>query len=232
MPLKRWIEHAGYAVEGVLHAAKTQRHLRYHFYSAVLVLMFVFLLGVTRTEFLIISLAVTLVLLAEMMNTAIEATVDILSPERAEKARIAKDIAAGAVFITSFGALVMGLIILYPYLEAIFDHGFTIAKHFGPDIAIIAFVLVLITVVLLKAYLGKGRPLSGGMPSGHSALAFSVWVSVTFISGNFYVSGACFLLAVFIAGSRISKHVHHPFEVIAGGAIGALITFALFRIFL
>jgi len=231
MPLKSWIEHAGYAIEGVLHAAKTQRHLRYHFYAAILVLLVVFILGVTRTEFLIISLAVILVLLAEMLNTAVEATVDLLSPERAEKAGIAKDVAAGAVLITSFGAAVMGAIVLYPYLENIFIEGFTIARHIGPDIAIFALVLVLIAVVLLKSYMGKGKPLSGGMPSGHAALAFSVWTSITFISGNFYVSAASFILALSVAASRISKHVHHPFEVVAGAAIGASITFALFRIF-
>jgi len=231
MPLKRWIEHAGYAIEGILHAAKTQRHLRYHFYAAIAVLMFVFSIGVTRTEFLILSLAVIIVLLAEMMNTAIEATVDILSPEKAEKARIAKDVAAGAVLITSLGAAVMGAIVLYPYLGAFFSRGFTIAQHVGQDIAIIAFVLVLITVVLLKSYFGKGHPLSGGLPSGHAALAFSVWTSITLISENFYISALAFLLALAVAASRISKHVHHPFEVIAGGAIGAIITFALFRIF-
>lgn len=232
MPLKTWIEHAGYAIEGILYASKNQRHLRYHFYAAIAVLLFVFVIGLQKSEFLFISLAVILVLVAEMVNSAIEATVDILSPRQSEKARIAKDIAAGSVLITSFGALTIGIIILYPYVEAMFSEGVRIAKHSGQDIAILALVLVLILVVLLKSYFGKGHPLSGGMPSGHSALAFSVWTSITFITMNFYASALGFVLAFLIAKSRISRHVHRPFEVVAGACMGALVTFALFKLFL
>ncbi|TAL24023.1 MAG: diacylglycerol kinase family protein, partial [Nitrospirae bacterium] len=114
MPLRQWIKSANFAIEGILHAAKTQRHLRYHFYAAAAVLLISYILGVSRTEFLIISLSVIAVLLAEMFNTSIETLVDIISAEHSEKARIAKDIAAGAVLITAFGVAVVGYIILFP----------------------------------------------------------------------------------------------------------------------
>jgi len=87
MPLRRWIKSANFAIEGILHAAKNQRHLRYHFFSAAFILFLGYLLGVTRTEFVIISLAVILVISAEMLNSAVEVVVDILSPEYSEKAR-------------------------------------------------------------------------------------------------------------------------------------------------
>lgn len=231
MPFRRWVISAGYAIEGVLHAAKTQRHLRYHLTAALLVLLLAFAMGITRTEFILVSLAVILVLLAEMLNTAIEATVDILSPGISEKARVAKDVAAGGVLITSFGAAVIGAILLYPYLKLYFDLGVDVAKHAEEDIAILALVLVLITVVLLKTKFGKGRPLSGGMPSGHSALAFSVWVSITYITENFFASFLSFIMAVTVAESRVKKEVHRPSEVAAGALVGAAITYALFRLF-
>jgi len=81
MPLRQWIKSANHAIEGILHSAKTQRHVRYHFLSAAAVLFLSYLLGVSVTEFIVISLAVILVLLAEMLNSAIETVVDILSPE-------------------------------------------------------------------------------------------------------------------------------------------------------
>ena len=90
MPLKKWIKSVNFAIEGILHAARTQRHLRYHFYSAAVVLLVSYILGVSRIEFMIISLSVIAVLLSEMFNTAIEAIVDIISPNHSEKARIVK----------------------------------------------------------------------------------------------------------------------------------------------
>jgi diacylglycerol kinase (ATP) len=231
MPLRQWLKSANYAIEGILHASKTQRHLRYHFYAASVVLVTSYVLGITKTEFLIISLAVIAVLVAEMVNTSIEAMVDLLSPEHDEKARAAKDIAAGAVLITVFGAAVIGYIVLFPYISEVFTEGPYLTKHPREEIAIIAFILILILVILLKAYFGRGHPLSGGMPSGHSALAFSVWMSATLTSQNVFVSLLCFLLAAVIAQSRVATKTHKPWEVILGGLLGAAITFLLFQVF-
>ncbi len=231
MPLRQWIKSANFAIEGILHGAKTQRHLRYHFFSAAIVLLVSYILGVSHSEFIILSLAVILVLSAEMMNSAIEAIVDIISPEYAEKARIAKDIAAGAVLTTAFGAAVLGYVVLFPYIKSFFNQGFYIAKHSKEEISLIAVILVLIFVVITKSYFGKGSPLSGGMPSGHAALAFSVWVSVTYITGNFITSLLCFILATVIAQSRIAAKVHRPLEVITGALMGSFLTFLLFKLF-
>ncbi|MBI5205675.1 MAG: diacylglycerol kinase [Nitrospirae bacterium] len=231
MPLRKWVKSANFAIEGILHAAKTQRHLRYHFYSAAIVLLASYILGVSRTEFLIISLSVIAVLLAEMLNTAIEAIVDIISTEHNEKARIVKDIAAGAVFVTAFGVAVVGYIILFPYIRDVFNKGLYITKHSKEEIAIMSFILVLILVVITKATTGKGHPLRGGLPSGHAALAFSVWVAITYITENFITSILCFTLAVLIAQSRIIRKIHTRWEVILGSLMGALVTFLLFRLF-
>lgn len=231
MPLRAWIKSANHAIEGVLYGARTQKHLRYHFFSAAAVLFFSYMVGVSRAELVIIALAVILVLAAEMINSAIEVVVDILSPEYSEKAGIAKDIAAGAVLITAFGAAVLGYFVLFPYVKIIFSEGLHVAKHSKEEISFIAFILVLIAVIVTKARFGKGHPLSGGMPSGHSALAFSVWVSITYITEDMYISILCLLLAVWIAQSRVTIRMHTRLEVILGALLGALLTFLLFRLF-
>jgi diacylglycerol kinase (ATP) len=231
MPFRQWLKSTNFAIEGILHATKTQRHLRYHFFSAAAVLILSYILGVSRTEFLIIALSVIAVLLAEMFNTAVETIVDIISPEHSEKARIAKDIAAGAVLITAFGVAVIGYIILFPYLRDSFHKGLYITKHSKEEISLIAFIIVLILVVITKAYFGKGLPLRGGMPSGHSALAFSVWMAITYMTENFIISLFSFILAVIIAQSRVIIKAHSQWEVILGSLMGASVTFLLFRIF-
>ena len=231
MPFKQWLRSANFAIEGILYAAKTQRHLRYHFFAAVAVLLVSYILGVTKTEFLIISVSVIAVILAEMFNTAIEAVVDIISPGQSEKARVAKDMAAGAVLVTAFGAAVIGYIILFPYLQAVFRDGLHVTKHSKEEITGIAFILVLMLVVITKTYFGKGLPLRGGMPSGHAALAFSAWVATTYLTENFVASLLSFVIAVIIAHSRVVTRAHTVWEVVLGSLMGALVTLLLFRLF-
>ncbi|PIP71199.1 MAG: diacylglycerol kinase, partial [Nitrospirae bacterium CG22_combo_CG10-13_8_21_14_all_44_11] len=199
---------------------------------AAAVLLVSYILGVSRIEFMLIALSVIAVLLSEMFNTSIEAIVDIVSPNRSEKARIAKDIAAGGVFVTAFGAAVVGYIVLSPYIRNVFHKGLYIAKHSREEITVISFVMVVILVVITKAYFGKGQPLRGGMPSGHAALAFSAWTAVTFIAENFTASLLSFILAVIIAQSRVATKVHTWWEVILGSLMGAGVTLLLFRVFM
>ncbi len=232
MPLKRWIRSTNYAIEGILHGTKTQRHLRYHLYSAAFVLILSYVLGISRNDFLIIALTVIVVLLAELCNTAIEAVVDMVSPGKSEKAKIAKDVAAGAVLTTAFGAAAIGYIIILPYIRKTLQEGFQVAKHSGEDISVMAVVLVLILVVMTKTYFGKGTPLRGGIPSGHAALAFSLWVAVVYTAGSPIVSVLFFLLAAGIAASRVISKIHTVQEVVFGGIMGAALTFVLFQIFL
>lgn len=190
-----------------------------------------YVLDVERTDFLIISVAVILVLLAEMVNTAIEYVVDMTSPEYSEKARVVKDVAAGAVLITACGAAVLGYIILFPYFSRTFETGIYIAKHSKQEITLISVILVLILVIVLKAYSKKGHPLRGGMLSGHSATAFSVWIAVTYITGSFIASLLCLILSVLIARSRVAVKAHTSLEVVIGALLGASLTLLLFIIF-
>jgi diacylglycerol kinase (ATP) len=231
MPLRRWIESLNNAINGVLHAAKTERHLRYHFYSAAIALIGSFILGISPPEFITIAILVSIVILAEMFNTAIEHTVDLLSPEHKEGAKYAKDIAAGAVLITAFTAAVIGYIILYPYVKKAFTQGLRVVKYSPEDVVIVSVVIVLIVVILTKAHFRAGKPLYGGFPSGHAALSFSFWVAITLVTKNFVASLLSFILATVIAQSRVTVRAHTPLEVVIGALLGSLITFLLFSIF-
>ncbi|MGE5894594.1 MAG: diacylglycerol kinase [bacterium] len=231
MPLRRWVEKLNNAINGVLHAAKTERHLRYHFYSAAAVLISSFVLGISPSDFMIIAILASIVILAEMINTAIEHTVDLLSPEKQESAKYAKDIAAGAVLITAFTSAVIGYMILLPYVKKAFFEGIRIMKYPPEDIIIVSIIFVLILVILLKTHFGGGKPLWGGLPSGHAALSFSLWVAVTWTTRSFIASLLSFILAASIAQSRVAIRVHTPLEVIIGSLLGSAVTLVLFLIF-
>ena len=76
-----WIESSNNAIEGILQATKTQRHIKFHLFAAFIVLLFCFVIGVEKNEFIIITLITLLVIVSEMFNTALEAIVDITSPK-------------------------------------------------------------------------------------------------------------------------------------------------------
>lgn len=232
MPLRKWLESANYAIEGILHALKTQRHLRYHLCTALLILLLSLILGISQSEFIAITIVVIIVLSVEMLNTAIEAVVDILFKDYNNMAKTIKDIAAGAVLTVAMGSAVVGYIIFLPYFKEVFYSGLKIAKHSGEDVAIIAIVVVLMLVIITKAFFGKGLPLRGGIPSGHAAVAFSVWVAVTFLTEAFLPSFLILILAILIAQSRVGVGAHRPWEVILGALLGSVMTFFLFKLFL
>ena len=231
MPLRRWIKSANHAIEGILHAARTQRHMRYHLYAAMLLLIVSFVVGVSWTEFVVLITLAIVVISVEMLNTAIETITDILFKEYDQRAKIIKDTAAGAVLITASGAVIIGYIILYEPVKKYFNSGLSVAKHTEADVAVVALVVVLILVVITKAFFGKGEPLRGGLPSGHAAVAFSIWMSVTLISESFLPSLLVLIMAIVIAQSRVYVGIHKPVEVILGALLGMTVTFLLFKVF-
>lgn len=231
MKPKNFLESANLAVEGILYAAKTQKHMRYHLWAAGTVIIASLLLGVTRIEFLILSSIILLVLMSEMFNTAVEAIVDLVSPEYNQLAKIAKDVAAGAVFLISAGAVITGYLILFPYLRQPFARGVNYLEDTTEHVAIIALILVVIAVVLAKSHYRRGRPFLGGLPSGHSAIAFAIGTAVVFLTRDALISLLTFILSFLVAYSRVTMGIHTSGEVIWGAVLGTIITIVIFQIF-
>jgi undecaprenol kinase/diacylglycerol kinase (ATP) len=100
------------AMQGVWHVASKERNMKIHIIAAVLVLVFSIWLGVSRTEFAILCLTVAMVICCELINTALEVLVDIIVDVYHPKAKIIKDVAAGAVFVSALFSIIIGGIIL------------------------------------------------------------------------------------------------------------------------
>lgn len=99
------------ALCGLMCTVKQERNFRIHLVATVAVAVFSALYGVTRGQAVLLTLTCALVLCAELINTAVERTVDLLSPERSELARIAKDASAAAVFVCSVASVVVAVIL-------------------------------------------------------------------------------------------------------------------------
>lgn len=110
-----------FAVQGIRSALKTEQNLKIHFIITILVVILGIVLKINFTEWAICFLLFGFVITAELMNTAIEVTVDLAMPDINEKAKLAKDIAAGAVLVSSIVAVLIGLAIFLPkIIELIF----------------------------------------------------------------------------------------------------------------
>jgi diacylglycerol kinase (ATP) len=103
-----------YALEGIGYTLKTQRNMRLHFLGGILVFSAGKYLGVSKWDFALLIIVTTIVIIAEMFNTAIESTIDLYSRQRHPLAKIAKDVAAAAVLISAVAAAIVGLLILGP----------------------------------------------------------------------------------------------------------------------
>ena len=105
-----------FAFQGLLHMLKNEPNFRIHLIGAVTAIFLGVVLHIGRAHWLIIILCIGFVLVAEIMNTAIEELVDIISPMMHEKAGRIKDLAAGGVLVAAFTALVAGMLVFIPYI--------------------------------------------------------------------------------------------------------------------
>jgi diacylglycerol kinase (ATP) len=223
-----------WAFEGVVFVLRTQRNMQVHVAAGVLVLVLALALGVNRFELLALVLAVCLVLVAEMFNTALEAAIDAVITSYHPLVKVAKDVAAGAVLIAALAAVTVAYLVLYGRLSEPGRDLLKGVRQAPTHVVIIVLVVTVIAVVALKAYAGSGSPLRGGFPSGHAAVAFAAWMAVTLIvlplTHGALVSTLAFLLALLVAQSRVEAGIHSSAEVVAGALLGAGITVLLFQI--
>jgi diacylglycerol kinase (ATP) len=206
--------------------------LRNHFISAVAVLLSALFFKVNMLEFALLTLSILSVLCAEMVNTAIEAVVDLVSPGLHPLAKIAKDTAAGAVLIAACGAAVIGYLVLAKYIMP--RYGEVLAMFGTPSDmgTVVSILVVTIVVIMVKSLTGKGTPLRGGVPSGHAAVAFSVATALSLKTSDPLISILAVSLAVMVSHSRLLLRIHTMREIILGSCIGAGITAVVLVLFM
>jgi diacylglycerol kinase (ATP) len=219
------------ALEGIIHTVQGERNMRIHFVFAFLVLIGGIYFDLHYVEIMILLFAITFVLVAEMLNTAIEYLSDIVAHDEYDPTvKVIKDISAGAVFVAALNAGLTGYILIANRLR--FRTGLLLSKirRSPGHLTLIALILCVGIVLLIKYIRGEKNLLSGGMPSGHSALAFAAWMVVSLVTLNSLVSIMVFTLAVLVARSRMVAEIHTFWETVVGALIGALTTLFVFQI--
>jgi len=224
------VESFNAAIEGFVYVFKSQRNMRLHFLMGLFAFLLGIILNFSYIELMILCLTIAFVLFAEMFNTAVEFTVDLVtSREYHPLARIVKDIGAGAVLLSALTAVIVGYTLFVSKAGIRIEDNIIKIRESSWHITFIIFILILVVVVLSKLFLNKGTPLRGGMPSGHAAIAFSIWTVISLLYPNSLVIFLVFILAFLVARSRVSAQIHSLIEVFAGALVGILITVLVFQ---
>jgi diacylglycerol kinase (ATP) len=202
--------------------------MRVHFLAAAVVLVVALVVNVSKIELIALLISILFVLVTEMVNTAIEGAIDVATSSFDPMAKLAKDIAAGAVLLATINAIAVGYLVFSGKVASRSARLLDRVRDAPAELTVVALV-----VISVKAWTGSGTPLRGGLPSGHAALAFAAWIAATYAAGQqhrFLVSSIAFVMALLVAQTRIESGVHSSLEVLLGGLIGSLTTLALFQL--
>ena len=153
------LESFNFAFEGIIHVLRTQRNMRIHFLAAVIVLVTAVAIGVSKLELIALLLAIAFVFITEMVNSAIEQAIDVATTSFDPLAKLAKDVAAGAVLIATVNAVAIGYLV---FSGQVADHSSRLldrVRDAPARVTLIALVLTIIVVIGTKAYTGRGTPL-------------------------------------------------------------------------
>ena len=151
-----------YAFEGIIHVLRTQRNMRIHFAIAVFVLVIAVFADVTKIDLIALLLAISFVLVAEMINTAIEGAIDLATSSFDPMAKLAKDIAAGAVLIAAINAVAVAYLVFSGKAATRTARLIDRVRDGPAELTIVALVVTVIVVIAIKAWTGSGTPLRGG----------------------------------------------------------------------
>ncbi|MFC4076730.1 diacylglycerol kinase [Salinithrix halophila] len=217
-----------FALEGLKYTLVSQRNMRIHFLAALAVLLLSLYLPLTKAEVLILFVTILLVIVAELINTAVEAVIDMVTEEFHPLAKVAKDVAAGAVLLCSGMAVVVGVSVFYPYLDLLSFHTFEGAPY-PPNIGLAALIAFNFFLTLLMKSLFHRIGRYDWEPSMTTSLASCIAASLVIMVGNLLVTLLVILLTALLLGTRLRiKTRKNP--VILGAILGVLVAVIGFQL--
>ena len=230
-----FIEACNNAVNGIIYTATTQRNFRIQLVLAVIVMILSLFYGLDTSQFLCLVFALFFVLFAEMINTAIETVVDLFVDVYHPKAKISKDVAAGAVVLAACNALVVGYFIFFKEenLKAISDSIFNNMVKSPMHLAFVAIMLVVIAVISMKAGCSKkterGELVKEGfVPSGQSAIAFAALTAIWLNSKDIVTFTLALILSILVVENRVGSNARTKAEIVFGACMGVLIVLLIY----
>ena len=218
------------ALDGIIYAITTQSNIKKQLLIAVAVMLISLFFDLSRAEFLCLMFTVVLIIIAEMFNTAIETVVDLYTDIYHPKAKIAKDVGAGAVVIAAINAVIVAYFLFFQKISTI---GLRMVEEVVNSPIHLAFVAVLLTVIVivtLKAAATRNHKFikENFMPSGQTAVAFAALTIVWLTTRNVVIFTLALVLALLVAINRYQTKKRTKLEIIIGACVGVLVVILLY----
>ena len=217
------------AVNGIIYGTTTQSNVRKQLVIIACVMVASLFFNLSKLEFICLIFAIVLIIFAEMINTAIETVVDLYTDLYHPKAKIAKDVAAGAVVISALNALVITYFILF---DKIGIEGTSIIKTVINSPGYLAFVaislVIIVTVALKAAKINDRLHKKQLIVSGQSMIAFSAVTAIWINTENIVIVALALTMAIIISLNRIESNQRTILEVVLGAVLGILITLLVY----
>ncbi len=231
---KNFLQAVNNAVDGIIYCATTQTNITKQLILGTIVMILSLFYNFTTSEFLCLTFAVFFVIFAEMVNTAIETIVDLLVDTYHPKAKIAKDVGAGAVVLAAINAIIVAYFLFFrkTELSQVADSLLNTLVSSPFHLAFVAIILTLIAILAMKGTFKK-KEISNGvkqdnfMPSGQSALAFATLTAIWINSKNIVVFCLSLILSLIVAVNRLNDKKTFA-EILFGGFMGVLVVLLVY----
>lgn len=228
-----FISSFNYAVQGIISALRTERNLKFHYIAALGTIFISLFMDFTKTEFLVLLISIIFVVVSEMINTAIERTVDLIVQEYNPIAKYVKDVSAGAVMLSAINAVIVGYLLFYSKIVTYTEFGLRRIANSNEHLAFVTILIVLILTIggkYIRAKINGGTFFQGGAISGHSSLAFCAATIISLVTLNALVAFAAFGIAFLVAESRVEGKIHTVSEVVSGAILGICVAIFIFKV--
>lgn len=219
------------AINGIIYATTTQANIKKQLLISVIVMIISLFFDLSRAEFLCLVFSIVLIIFAEMVNTAIETLVDLYTDLYHPKAKIAKDLGAGAVVITTLNAVILAYFLFFQKISTAGMNLLNIVIHSPIHLAFVAILLVLISAVAIRAAATTDKHKIVNrkfMPSGQTMLAFAALIVMWINSDNIIILTLSFIMALMIVENRIENHSKTIPEIIFGACLGILVVLLVY----
>lgn len=228
-----FIEACNNAINGIIYASTTQSNIKKQLVIGVIVMILSLFYNFTTAEFLCLTFSVFFVIFAEMINTAVETVVDLYVDVYHPKAKIAKDVAAGAVVLAACNDIVVAYFLFFRETElthmgeSVFSQMISSPTHLI-FVGIILTVIAIIAVKTISNYKKQENPNAPVfIPSGQTALAFAILTAIWINTKNPVIFCLSLALSILVAGNRLND-TRNMGEIIFGAFMGPLIVFMVY----
>lgn len=220
------------ATNGILYSVNTQTNVRKQLILGAMVLVLSLFYNFSTVEFLCIVFAIFFVIFAEMINTAIETVVDLYVDVYHPKAKIAKDVAAGAVVLASINAIIVAYFLFFNETTIVISNSILSALISSPKH--LTFVAILLTIILVVTVKARGKKqqeenkkIKPFLPSGTAMLSFALLTAIWLNTNSPIIFCLSFAMSLLVIGNKVTDKKSLG-EVLFGIFIGTLIVLMVY----